>query len=123
MKLSYCILEKDDKTYNYVREYVRAIQEGKPSICVDVCLQKKEIELHLYLNHYDGQDQRGIKEWIETYSCNFRAYLNSLKMLALYLNILNQSNKEIFNSNIPYDVFCRAINLWNDRKIKIAEFN
>ncbi len=121
MKETFSLLEKDDKTYNYVKQYYKVIKEGHSPMIVDAYIQKNEIERHLCLKCVDPDDQKSICEWIQCYSSSFRSYLNSLKMLALSIFFMNKYQSLIPAETLSFELFCRAVNIWNERKEEVVD--
>jgi len=120
MKYSFCFLDNDEKTYNYVQYYYLSIKKGTPLYTIDMEIQRKEIENYLKSRNLDSNDQNAIIEWINNNSPNFRSYLNSIKIIALYIFFMDKMEL-INNDKIPYDVFCKAVNLWNEEKLILAD--
>lgn len=121
MKCAFCFLEKDEKTYGYIKKYFSIIKDGLPPISMDNFVQKQEIERYLINNNRCLHDRGAITEWINDNSSDFRSYLNSIKMVALFIYFINRSNKSGGENPIPFDVFCDAVSAWNDRKSELVD--
>ncbi len=116
MKGVFCLLEKDDKTYNYVKEYYKVVKTGNSPMKVDAGIQKIEIERRLCLECIDPEDCTAVYRWIRENSPGIRSYLNSLKMLAFSIYFMN-----LRGSGFSFKLFCRAVNIWNGRKEKVVD--
>ena len=81
----FCLLEKDEKTYAYLRMVIAYIREKKAEglVLLDNILQKREIESHLYLNRLPENDRDEMLKWIHKHGKGFRNYLNTIKVAAL----------------------------------------
>lgn len=80
--MTFCKLEKDQKTYEYFKKYIiwYGGNKGKDFLEIDSKIQADEIKKHLELNKTRDNNQE-ILEWIKKYSERFRLYLNSLKVI------------------------------------------
>ncbi len=80
--MTFCKLEKDQKTYEYLKKYLiwHVENKGKDFLELDSKIQLDEIRQHLELNKADNKNQE-ILEWIKKYSERFRLYLNSIKVI------------------------------------------
>jgi hypothetical protein len=121
MKCPFCYLEKDLKTYEYVNHYLQVMKNGAPTSPLDISIQRIEIEHHLKTNGISPTDQRAISDWIEKNSANFRSYLNSLKMVALFLFYVKKAERIPEDNLLPFELFYEAVNYWNERKIEMAD--
>ena len=117
MKCSFCFLETDRKTYDYVRRYFVSIKQGNTTYPLDLAIQSEEILLHLEKNGFALDDQNAISEWIEENSANFRSYLNSLKMIAMFLHLQKCNDEDEFRSLFP-----SIVNEWNTRKLHQVDY-
>jgi hypothetical protein len=90
-------LEKDEKTFNYVREYLNHWNSGqkKDFNKLDMEIQTREIITHLYLNGKSGNDNDEILRWIKDHGAPFRAYLNSIKLVFLVWHCMGRDLEEI----------------------------
>ncbi len=121
MKSSFCFLEKDQKTYHYVAEYYSLIEKGVSPCSFDICIQREEIEKHLLSNQMDSEDRCGISEWIEENSAKFRSYLNSIKMVALFIYFMDKDEKSPAEKSFSFDAFSHVVQLWNGRKSELID--
>lgn len=121
MKCPFCYLEKDEKTYDYVTEYLLVMKRGESPLTMDICIQKREIERHLSLNNISPSDDKAIAEWIAQNSANFRSYLNSIKMVALFLYYVKKAEHIPDDSPLPLDLFDEAVCYWNERKMEVVD--
>lgn len=80
--MTFCNLEKDEKTFDYVKEYILwfAQHNNKGFLNLDTNLQLHEIQHHLELNPNDDKNKE-ILSWISRYSKEFRIYLNTIKIV------------------------------------------
>jgi hypothetical protein len=121
MKCPFCFLEKDLKTYDYVKEYLRIMKNGASTTPLDITIQRLEIERHMRQNNISPDDQKAITEWIQANSANFRSYLNSLKMVALFLFYIKKIEKGPDGLMLPFDMFSDAVVYWNERKNEMVD--
>jgi hypothetical protein len=121
MNCTFCFLEKDQKTFDYVKKYYSLIKAGDSTIQLDSCIQKSEIERNLELKSCDIEDQKAITDWINENSSGFRAYINSIKMLALFIYFIERSAVSKKQEELTYQLFTKTVILWNERKLQIAD--
>lgn len=121
MKCPFCYLEKDLKTYDYVKNYLQIMKNGETTSSLDISIQRLEIERHLAANGISYSDQKAISEWIEKNSANFRSYLNSLKMVALFIYYVKKAEHLSDENQLPFELFSEAVSYWNERKIEVAD--
>ncbi len=121
MKDLFCFLEKDEKTYGYVICYFNVIKEGKSLMSLDALIQKEEIEKHLRNNDISKEDREAVASWIKKNSSNFRSYLNSIKMVALFIFFLHRNSGYDCGESVSFETFCRIAGMWNERKICTAD--
>ena len=118
MKCAFSLLKQDDQTYHHVCEYYRLIQGGHSPYRTDLLIQRQAIAGFLKENNLDEEDCESITLWIKNNSSTFRSYLNSVKIVALFLQGIESKSAP----GLPdYACFCRIINLWNKRKSKILD--
>ena len=81
----FCIMEKDDKTYGYVRLVIDHLRQDKIAgfVQLDNMLQLDEILNHLHRNRLPESHRDEVLAWIENYGQGFRDYLNTIKVAAL----------------------------------------
>jgi hypothetical protein len=81
----FCILEKDQKTYSYLLDYIRytRMKDAKSLIRLDNDIQAAEIALHLKINGLSEKDTPEKISWIQRYGRGFREYLNTIKIAAI----------------------------------------
>lgn len=121
MKCPFCYLENDNKTFDYVKEYLSVLRAGDSPLTLDITIQKREIEAHLIRNAIPSSDQKAITDWIEKNSANFRSYLNSIKMVALFLFYVKKAEHIPEESPLPFELFTEAVAFWNERKIEVVD--
>lgn len=121
MKCPFCYLEKDEKTFDYVKHYLQVMKNGESTTPLDITIQRLEIEHHLNANGISHTDRKAISEWIENNSANFRIYLNSLKMVALFIYYVKKAEHLAEENQISFDLFTEAVAYWNERKIEVAD--
>jgi hypothetical protein len=98
----FCLLEKDQKTYDYFIYYTMAIESHVIDLSeADAILHDKEIRTHLYLNQITPKDETEKILWIREYGKKFRHYLNTLKILAIMWHISKDSS-EVMTIDIFY---------------------
>ncbi len=74
----FCEIELDEKTFGLVCEYLEFCVDDKASHRIDMGVQQKEMQNHIYRNWMD--DNAGV-HWVEEHAKNFRIYLNTIKIL------------------------------------------
>lgn len=84
---NFCILEKDEKTFNYVKRYILAIKKESSEHDVeklDCLIQMEEMKNHLIINNIpeDKKNNECIR-WADENSEKFRIYLNSIKIVSV----------------------------------------
>jgi hypothetical protein len=90
----FCRLEQDEKTYNYLKIFVKKLHEAHCTEEVselDKNIQNEEIYTHLRLNGFSQKDTAEIINWIKNYAQKFRDYLNTIKIAALIWDAINLS--------------------------------
>ena len=108
----FCILEKDEKTYKHICEYYDAIVWETPLMAIDSIIQKRELENHLKRTK-GTESKEEAQNWIQENAEPFRAYLNSLKLLTLFIFMDNKRN---FRENVPYELFETYVEIWKKEK-------
>jgi len=80
--MTFCKLEKDGKTYEYVKKYIiwYMHHQDKDFFELDAQVQAEELKKHLENNNFENKNQE-ILEWIKKYSEKFRMYLNTIKIV------------------------------------------
>jgi hypothetical protein len=121
MKGVFCLLDNDEKNYNYVKEYFKIIRDSLSPVKIDAAIQKNEIERCLKLEGIDPDDCRKVCDWIGKYSSSIRSYLNSLKMLALSIYLIEEGLSLPPAGALSFEIFCRAVNSWNERKEALVD--
>lgn len=121
MKCPFCYLEKDQKTFDYVKQYLQVMKKGESTTPLDITIQRLEIEHHLQANNISYSDRKAISEWIDKNSPNFRIYLNSLKMVALFIYYVKKAEHFAEEAQISFELFAEAVAYWNERKIEVAD--
>jgi hypothetical protein len=81
----FCILEKNDKTFEYTTKFIAYIRQNKLDkiVVLENDLQKGEIKNHLCTNSFPEDDRAEMINWIHKYAGGFRYYLNTLKIAAM----------------------------------------
>jgi hypothetical protein len=88
----FCKIEKDDKTYKYLKDYLNFLsnpaKENNNILFLDNKIQHEELNMHLYYHEIDPCKESKEKEcelesWIQNNGKPFRQYLSSIKLLAL----------------------------------------
>lgn len=122
MRRSFCNLEKDDKTFSYFIQYYQAICSNTLAWHLDNDIQRAEINDHL-ARHPEAPDIAEEKlRWIDDNSVNFRSYLNSIKILALFSTFVTQLDLVAGDMNhFPRETFHRMVDLWNQHKILLID--
>lgn len=99
--MAFCILEKDKKTFEYFKQYVRYLEhEDNTCLILDNLLQKNEIQMHLELNGVDAaqlseRKKNEISDWIEKNAQPFRDYLNTIKLVYVVWKCMGRDWKNI----------------------------
>ncbi len=104
-------LEKDEKTFEYIKEYLNHWNSKKDFSKLDMEIQTREIVVHLYLNGKSGNDNEEIMRWIHLYGAQFRAYLNSLKLVFLVWHCMGRDLEKMH-----WDDFCLLRDKMNEIK-------
>lgn len=80
--MTFCKLEKDQKTFDYIQKYITwyVEQSGKDFLSLDSKIQLDEIKYHLMNNNFENKNQE-ILSWIKSNSEKFRIYLNTIKIV------------------------------------------
>lgn len=117
MKIKFCLLEKDEKTFNYTKEYLKVLEKRENNcLRLDNEIQKKEIEQHLERKgkHISPEDERNKEAflWIDNYACNFRVYLNTIKIAASFLHYKNINSNDLTKEEFEH--CCDAVNELRD---------
>lgn len=117
MRIKFCILENDEKSFEYVQNCLSLLEKrDKTMIGFDNQIQKKEIESHISrkgidVNNFEDRNSETIF-WINQYACDFRSYLNTLKIAAGLLHY-----KGIKSDSLTREEFqncCDAVNNLKD---------
>lgn len=108
----FCVLEKDEKTYNYLKNFIIHMHENRedPLVQLDNLIQKGEIQRHLVINGYAENDKLESLNWVKSYACDFRSYLNTMKIAALYWSLSHR------NEELTWEAFCELADRINDKK-------
>lgn len=114
---NFSFLDNDDKTFLHITEYFNALQNGIKLISIDNILQKREIEIHLNKCKKEQTQEETLK-WIEKNAVPFRNYINSLKILSLYLYI---HSKMHYNYKLIKEDFGKIVNMWNNERCIVLE--
>ena len=115
---NFSCLEKDDKTFYYVKEYYGRVCCNETLCICDIDIQRHELEDHLKNNNKDLHDNKEVALWIEKNSRNFRTYINSIKLLTFFIFSNNQINHI---ENLDKGTFCTYIDIWNNKKHSIID--
>ena len=92
----FCHLEHDKKTLTTCKLYLASINSNEKELMkIDAALIINEINDHLWNNRLHNNEENKI-EWVNRYAKNFRKYLNTLKMLALYLHMSNMTEDNFY---------------------------
>ena len=93
----FCKLENDQKTYDYLKQYLDFLYENKSLntksiLFLDNMIQHQELHMHLYTKMIDPNEDserkhKEVEEWIKTNAKNFRQYLSSIKLFACIANL------------------------------------
>ena len=106
-------LEKDSKTFEYLKEYLNHWNSDskKDFSKLDMDIQTREIVTHLYLNGKSGSDNAEIINWIQKYGAQFRAYLNSIKLVFLVWHCMGRDLNQI-----SWEDYCQLRDKMNEIK-------
>jgi hypothetical protein len=105
-KFSY--LDNDDRTYEHIVLYYKAMEANEPIAKIDMELQA--IELQKHIDHcLDKTEAQRIK-WCNENAEKFRIYINSLKVFCL---IIYMDNKTYDRHNISKRIVGHFIDIWN----------
>lgn len=113
--MSFCILEKDQKTFFYFKTYFEWLDYKNESCYkLDNIIQYEEIKNHLIKNGYSENDISEANKWIEQNGKKFRDYLNTIKMIYI-------CNKFTDKNDITWEDFCRMSDILNSMKEKCLD--
>jgi hypothetical protein len=116
----FCILEKDEKTFKYLKEYLDFLDDKKISkniFFLDNKIQHEELNTHLYhqeINPFEDSNKKDceLESWITKNAKQFRQYLSSIKLLAYAAY-----NKGFHKGNdITYQNFSELCDTFNNLK-------
>ncbi|WP_028972729.1 hypothetical protein [Spirochaeta cellobiosiphila] len=115
--MSFCILEKDAKTFELLKSYIKSLDNPDTScIQVDNQIQANEIKAHLKREGLTEKDSQSILVWIQDNSENFRQYLNSIKIAYLVCRCMN-----IEWDHISWEEFCTIEERINSLKGRVLD--
>lgn len=78
----FCIIEEDEKTFNFLTQYVAECHTATETRNLDNTLQIIEIQRHILANCIPEEHaNHEALSWVEDHSAKFRLYLNSIKVL------------------------------------------
>jgi len=119
---SFCHLETDKKTYEYFLKYYHAIRDNSLAWHLDNEIQGEEIADHLK-RHPDCNNKIEKLNWIDNNSLNFRSYLNSIKIIALFSNFMVKMKNvnEDEQEKIDWKSFAKIVEMWNHHKMIIID--
>ena len=110
----FCSLEKDDKTFKLILEFVKKVKGGVSDLELnhfETCIQKDEIYKHLEVNGCQENNRKDeILKWVQQHAHNFRNYLNTLK-IASVMWVYANPDKEF-----TWEEFCILENRLNNEK-------
>ena len=140
-QLNFCDLQKDQKTFDYIKKYVNYIDKNEDKLLFELEneIQNDEIEKHLAnLNiSVDDKYKRNIEaiKWIKLNAEGFRLYLDTIKAVAkLYLLLLNSVSLVFYCkeldccledkiNNFNYELFVKVIDIFYILKDNVNCFN
>jgi hypothetical protein len=99
--MSFCILEKDEKTFDYFKKYVGFLEENERTcLTLDNEIQSEEIQDHLRREGFgnnggDPGKKDEISRWIKENARPFRDYLNSIKIAYVVWKCMGKDWKDI----------------------------
>ena len=108
----FCILEKDDKTFHYLKKIISYIKENKMDCILelDTFIQKGEILDHLRINGFQENDREEMCRWVEKHGRSFREYLNTMKIAAVVWVTLFDDRE------LTWEDFCQLEDKLNSKK-------
>ena len=112
MSEPFSLLEKNEKTFEHVKEYYEALEKGIDPFTIDNIIQKRSLEEHLKRNCKES-DQEECLNWINNNAGKFRNYLNSLRVFSLFLYFDTRMN---YRKGLVWEIFCNYIEMWNLEK-------
>lgn len=121
MKIKFCILEKDQKTFDYVKECLLLLERrDKDAKTLDNKIQAIEILAHLERagKNIEESEERHKEQifWVDNYACDFRSYLNTIKIAASFLHF-----KKVKSEVLSYEEFCECCDAVNNLKSLLLE--
>lgn len=112
----FCELEKDKKTFEYIKKYIQAFTNNEDSVIIDNEIQINEIHEHLLRNGLAFNNREEIIKWIKKNGKPFRNYLNSIKIIYLVWHCLGNDWNDI-----TWDEFCKIEDNINSVKEKLLD--
>jgi hypothetical protein len=101
--MTFCKLEKDKKTFEYVKQYLLWYSQNHDNFLeLDSQIQLLEIKNHLENNNYDDRTTEML-DWIKQNSEKFRIYLNTIK---IFFTVWYCSHGE---QEINWEEFCFTV--------------
>ena len=85
---NFCYIENDSKTKEYVKLTIEALKSNKSLLTTDNLIQAHEIERHCECNS-DWDKNKLMCEWVINNGKGFRSYLNTIKLLSLFIMVEN----------------------------------
>ncbi len=115
----FCVLEKDRKTYDYLKMVIALVNSRRLRDLqkLDADLHQHEIKLHLRLNRLPENDRQGMMEWIEEHGAGFRDYLNTIKVAAITWCNAEQ------NQELTWELFERLTDWINSVKVCLDDIH
>jgi len=98
----FCILEKDQKTYRYLLDFITYTRkkDAVSLVRLDNDIQAAEIALHLKLNGLSEKDAPEKTVWVQKYGRSFREYLITIMIAAIAWCANNEGTP-------TWDEFCK----------------
>lgn len=119
--MPFCILEKDEKTFDYFKKYVSFLEKSDSTcLSLDNEIQSEEIQDHLRREGFGGNGDPGKKEvisrWIKENARPFRDYLNSIKLAYVVWKCMGKNWEDI-----TWEEFSRLEDRINQLKYKCLD--
>lgn len=119
----FCFLEEDYKTFAYVNIYVEFLKNDLSVSGLDMQIHSEEIQRHIECNNLFYKYELAVQEWIRANGENFRIYLNTIKMMALFI-VMDINSLDLQRDNgwyMDFEKFKLFIMQWDKYKENIVD--
>jgi hypothetical protein len=106
----FCILEKDQKTYEYLSRFFTCKLSGDHLFKLENMIQIEEIRHHLSVNSCMMSDSKEKIQWVASHAASFRSYLETIKYA---MERLCQSAQGTSARDLSWEQFCHLVDTVN----------